>query len=141
MSVNIYDKNTGSLITVAGSSRIWAGSKAAHDAEALANTLPNNCLIAIFETGLFFRNSAGVETPIMQGGGGSSQVAVLPTPSIDNLGSILQYTGADTAELIHGYFYECIEQPVGIYKWSPIPVSDAEPDSITSEELSNMWND
>ena len=65
----------------------------------------------------------------------------LPMASIDYIGKIIQYTGVTTASFKHGYFYECIEQPVGTYKWSPIPVSDAEPDSITSEELSNMWND
>lgn len=139
MSVNYYDKTTGRIIGLAGGQRLWIGSKAAHDAEVVADKMPYNVLVAILETGLYYRNASGVESPIISGSG-DIQTVVLPTASSENLGKILQYIGIDTNDLTHGYFYECIEDPVGTYKWSPIPVSDAEPDSITSEELLNMWN-
>lgn len=47
MSVNKYNASTGELTNLASGSRIWAGSKAAYDAQKQAGTLPNNCIICI----------------------------------------------------------------------------------------------
>ena len=47
MSINKYNATTGELTTLANGSRIWIGTKAAHDAAKQAGTLPTNCLIAI----------------------------------------------------------------------------------------------
>lgn len=48
------------------------------------------------------------------------QVEVLPTASVDELGRIYQYIGADTSTLNNGWFYECEEvegsSPVA-YQW------------------------
>ena len=46
MSLNVVDKNTGTLANV-GSQRIWIGSQASHDQAEALGKLPNNCLIAI----------------------------------------------------------------------------------------------
>lgn len=134
MSVNIYDKTTGSMTCVAGGQRIWIGSKAAHDAEALADKLPYNCLIAILETGLYFRNSLGVESPIITGSG-DIQVISLPTASAENLGKILQYTGTTTAEYTHGYFYECVYDAPD-YKWQPVKTQ--EENGLTTEQVNAL---
>ena len=61
MSVNVYDKQTKTLTAVASSNRIWCGSKAAHDAEESQNKLPNNVLMGIIQTGLFYRDANGNE--------------------------------------------------------------------------------
>ena len=47
MSVQYYDKDSGTLTTLASGSRVWTGTKAAYDAEKQAGTLPNNCIIVI----------------------------------------------------------------------------------------------
>ena len=47
MSINRYDSTTQQLTSLAGGTRTWVGTKAAYDAEKLAGTLPNNCLIVI----------------------------------------------------------------------------------------------
>ena len=47
MSVNIYDKNTGTLTALASGSQTWVGTKAQHDAARTAGTLPNGALICI----------------------------------------------------------------------------------------------
>lgn len=47
MSVNKYNDQTGELTILANGSRIWIGTKAAHDTAKQAGTLPNNCLVAI----------------------------------------------------------------------------------------------
>lgn len=44
------------------------------------------------------------------------QVTSLPTASAENLGAICQYTGASTASLIKGYFYECVRKG-STYSW------------------------
>jgi len=46
----------------------------------------------------------------------NSQFTELPTPGVDNVGSILQYVGPNTADYTKGYFYECILDG-GVYKW------------------------
>ena len=47
MSINKYNSQTGDLVNLASGSRMWIGSKQAHDNAKQAGTLPNNCLIAI----------------------------------------------------------------------------------------------
>lgn len=56
--------------------------------------------------------------------GGGIQTAELPTPSAENEGQILQYTGATTSSLTHGYFYECKAQGTTpeTYAWENISV-------------------
>ena len=48
------------------------------------------------------------------------QVSSLPTASADNLGKILEYTGATENGLTHGYFYECVSdgEPTPTYSWT-----------------------
>ena len=48
--------------------------------------------------------------------GQTIQRNVLPTASVDELGNIYQYIGADTATLTNGYFYQCVADGAG-YKW------------------------
>lgn len=56
-----------------------------------------------------------------EGGGESIQVSVLPLPSVDELGKVYQYIGADDAlnNLVHNYFYECVSdgQSTPTYSW------------------------
>jgi len=47
MSVNIYDKDAGTLTALASSQRTWIGTKSSYDAAKTAGTLPNNAIIAI----------------------------------------------------------------------------------------------
>lgn len=141
MSVNYYDKTTGHIIVVAGGQRLWIGSKAAHDAEVLADKMPYNVLVAILETGLYYRNALGVESPIISGNG-DIQTVVLPTASSENLGKILQYTGTTDVNYTHGHFYECVsngDEPE-TYSWEELTTGEAQVASITSEELAAMWN-
>lgn len=64
----------------------------------------------------------------------SIQTAVLPTASVDELGNIYQYTGADTATLAHGHFYECTTDGT-IYEWIEIDVNDDENQIIQIDTL------
>ena len=109
MSLQIYDKTTGSLTVVAASAtRTWIGSKAAHDAEALANKLPNNCLLAVLETGLYYRDSAGTETLVTAGGDSDVQAITMPTADAAHLGKVVQYIGTTNTNYTHNYWYECV---------------------------------
>lgn len=53
------------------------------------------------------------------------QVTTLPTASVDNLGKVLQYIGADTSTLEHCHFYECVFNSPN-YEWQKVDVSDNE---------------
>ena len=55
------------------------------------------------------------------------QYNTLPTPSASNVGQILQYVGATNINYTKGYFYECVEYPVGsgTYIWQYINVQDS----------------
>lgn len=132
MSVNYYDKQTKQLYGVAGSSRTWIGSKAAHDAEAISEKLPNNVLLAILNTGLFYRDGTGTETAITQGGGSDIQKVVMPTASSDEEGSIYQYIGLTDTTLgfTHGFFYECVDDGAGGYEWVNLDVMAGSGSSI-----------
>ena len=47
MSVNIYDKDAGTLTALASGQRIWVGTQVAYKAAKQAGILPNNAIIAI----------------------------------------------------------------------------------------------
>lgn len=47
MSVNKYNATTGELISLAGGTRTWIGTKAAYEAQKTAGTLPTDVLIII----------------------------------------------------------------------------------------------
>jgi hypothetical protein len=49
MSTNKVNKTTGELVTLASGMRMWVGTKAAHDAQVLAGTMPNNCMVSIID--------------------------------------------------------------------------------------------
>lgn len=45
MSVNYVDKTTGELVTLANGTRMWIGTKEAHDLAVQQGTMPNNCMV------------------------------------------------------------------------------------------------
>lgn len=47
MSVNYVDKTTGELVTLANGTRMWIGTKEAHDLAVQQGTMPNNCMVCI----------------------------------------------------------------------------------------------
>lgn len=49
----------------------------------------------------------------------------LPPASASELGNIYQYIGADTSDLVNGYFYQCKSDGVGGYIWDEKPVQRA----------------
>lgn len=56
------------------------------------------------------------------------QFNTMPTPSIDYLGKIVQYTGITNANYTNGYFYVCVsetENNVTTYSWSNVEVQNA----------------
>lgn len=57
------------------------------------------------------------------------QVATLPTASVDELGKVYQYLGADTNDYKHGYFYECKLEDSS-YIWKNILVQDDETGTV-----------
>ena len=56
------------------------------------------------------------------------QYDTMPSPSASNAGQILQYIGTTNVNYTKGYYYECIEYPVGsgTYIWKNIKVQDSE---------------
>ena len=56
------------------------------------------------------------------------QYDTMPSPSASNAGQILQYIGVTNVNYTKGYYYECIEYPVGsgTYIWKNIKVQDSE---------------
>lgn len=59
MSCNIVNKQDGSLITVGASTKMWIGTRTAHDIAESQGKLPNNCLIAITD------DTANGQTPVV----------------------------------------------------------------------------
>lgn len=59
-------------------------------------------------------------------GGQTIQYDVMPTASSENLGSIVQYTGATDANYTNGYFYQVVSdgQEPATYSWENINVQD-----------------
>ena len=47
MSVNKVNKTTGELITLANGTRMWIGTKTAHDLAVQQGKMPNNCMVCI----------------------------------------------------------------------------------------------
>lgn len=64
----------------------------------------------------------------------SIQYDTLPVASADTLGKIVQYTGADTATLEHGHFYECTTDGA-TYEWTEIDVNDDENQIVQIDTL------
>ena len=66
------------------------------------------------------------------------QYDTMPTPSSSNVGQVLQYIGTTGVNYTKGYFYECVESPVGsgTYIWQYINVQD----SYTKIEIGNLNN-
>ena len=51
------------------------------------------------------------------------QYDALPVASSTNVNEVVQYLGATSDGLTHGYFYECVEDS-GIYSWNEVKVQD-----------------
>lgn len=66
--------------------------------------------------------------------GQTIQYATLPTAEAAVLGKIVQYTGADTATLEHGHFYECTTDG-STYEWTEIDVNDDENQIVQIDTL------
>lgn len=66
------------------------------------------------------------------------QYDTMPTPSVSNVGQILQYIGTTNVDYTKGYFYECVESPVGsgTYIWKYTNVQD----SYTKIEIGDLTN-
>lgn len=47
MSTNAVNKTTGELVTLANGTRMWIGTKLAHDLAVQQGTMPNNCMVCI----------------------------------------------------------------------------------------------
>lgn len=47
MSTNMVNKTTGELVTLANGTRMWIGTKTAHDLAVQQGTMPNNCMVCI----------------------------------------------------------------------------------------------
>ena len=70
MSVQYYDKDTGTLTTLASGQRTWVGTKAAYEAEKQAGTLPNNCIIVITDDEVAMDTTPTEGSPVAVTSGG-----------------------------------------------------------------------
>lgn len=54
------------------------------------------------------------------------QKTSLPTASADYLGKVYQYIGSNTADYMHGFFYECFEDEdvPGVYYWEEVETQE-----------------
>jgi hypothetical protein len=102
-----------------------------------ANYIHNYFYECIDNNGTYEWSNVSVQP---MGTGDSAQVSTMPLAAIDQVGKILQYTGATTQDFTHGFFYECQSDGLGGYEWVPVNVG-ASVQSITSQELAAMWND
>ena len=66
---------------------------------------------------------------------------ILPTPSEQNAGQIIQYTGDSIGDFIQGYFYKSIyDNRTGNYIWQQINVQPGDMlDYITNAEIDEMF--
>ena len=66
---------------------------------------------------------------------------ILPTPSEQNVGQIIQYTGLSEEGLVNGYFYECVyDETHDEYYWKQIQVQPGDAlDYITNAEIDEMF--
>lgn len=78
------------------------------------------------------------DTNIIDCGKVLPQYNTMPTPSVSNVGQILQYVGTTNINYTKGYFYECVEYPAssGTYVWKYINVQD----SYTKIEIGDLTN-
>lgn len=59
--------------------------------------------------------------------GATAKESTLPTPSSEYVNKIVQYVGATSGGLVHGYFYECVNNG-GTYSWVEAKVqADVDP--------------
>ena len=67
--------------------------------------------------------------------------SVLPSPSEQNVGQIIQYTGLPEEGLVNGYFYECVyDETRDEYYWKQIQVQPGDAlDYITNAEIDEMF--
>lgn len=61
--------------------------------------------------------------------GETTQVSIMPTPTADNSGAIVQYVGATNANYINGYFYKCVSDGgvTPAYSWEEVDFGDSTP--------------
>jgi hypothetical protein len=76
MSTNFVNKSTGELVTLANGTRMWIGTKSAHDLAVQQGTMPNNCMVCITDD--YYDDSANI---YMKSPMGSSGVATLEIPT------------------------------------------------------------
>ena len=62
MSVNKRDSTTGELVTLASGTRMWVGTKTAHDLAVQQGTMPNNCMVCITDDANDFTSGKAVNT-------------------------------------------------------------------------------
>ena len=111
MSVSKQNKTTGEMTDLTGS-RVWIGTKEAHDALVSANKMPNNCLVALTNayrdadnvtpTVMNVSNSdINVNEPFYVNKTNSMEVALVVMRAmktdIDNTGILTSYVGHITA--------------------------------------------
>ena len=62
-----------------------------------------------------------------------SQAEVMPTPSVENVGKIIQYTGDTNEYYTHAHFYEIIEDPnhPGTYIYQEVETQSVSADSVS----------
>ena len=63
------------------------------------------------------------------------QVDTMETPTIELLGTIVQYVGMTTVDYTNGYFYECVSNS-GVYSWQQVDMTVA----LTAAELQEIKN-
>ena len=64
MSVNKVNKMTGELVTLASGTRMWIGTKAAHDLAIQRGIMPNNCMVCITDDANDFISGEGTPTSL-----------------------------------------------------------------------------
>lgn len=72
-------------------------------------------------------------------GGQYIQYSTMPTASSENVGSIIQYTGATDSTYTNGYFYICVDNS-GTYSWQNINIQKSTPQSMYFLEVSQIKN-
>jgi len=76
MSSNIINKTTGELITLASGTRVWIGTKTAHNAAVSQGKMPNNCMVCVTDD--YYDDSDNI---YMKSSVGASGVATLKIPT------------------------------------------------------------
>jgi len=76
-------------------------------------------------------------TAMLQDKADKFQYDVLPAPSSETVGVLLQYTGADTQDYKNGYFYKGIDNGDSTYSWSLHSIGDY----YSKSEVNSLLND